>query len=211
LIQLPVKQTVQLRRAAPTLSYSSYSAQPCCASMNECKDLDQCFAGVSESVKALQKQSESIKSELKTQNSLLDCFGESTAARSKSRPAAAAPPKTGTSNAARVSRGTEEDTWTGLAKKDVERDPSQHGTITVTLYYTVVGGVPSTEDVKAAIDDLNQLYAACPSDKKLVDCTEITKELTVKDMQDITTKVTTQGYQPPVKKVQTTGAIAFPE
>ena len=107
------------------------------------------------------------------------------------------PPKVGTSNAARVSRGTEEDTWQGLTKRDAERDASQHGTITVTMYYTVVGGVPSVDDVKAAITDLDQLYKACPSDKELVDCTEITSELTVKSLQDIQTKIATQGYQPP--------------
>ena len=105
----------------------------------------------------------------------------------------------GTSNAARVSRGSEEDTWGGLTKKDAERDTSQHGTITVTLYYTVVGGVPSVADVQAAVEDLNELYKACPSDKRLVNCTEITQELTVKTMQDIGAKIKHQPYQPPVK------------
>jgi hypothetical protein len=124
---------------------------------------------------------------------------------------AEASPKVGTSNAARVSRGSEEDTWKGLTKKDAKRDPSQHGTITVTMYYTVVGGIPSVDDVKAAVADLDQLYKACPSDKKLVDCTEITSELTVKNMQDITTKVTTQAYQPPVKNVTVSEDSAFPE
>lgn len=108
-------------------------------------------------------------------------------------------PKVGISSAARVSRASEEDTWNGLTKKDAQRDINQHGTITVTMYYTVVGGIPSEPDVLAAIADLDQLYKACPSDKKLAECTEITSELTVKNVQDIVTKVTTQGYQPPVK------------
>jgi len=104
--------------------------------------------------------------------------------------------KVGTSNAARVSRGSEQDTWSGLNKKDPVRDPSQHGTITVTLYYTVVGGVPSEEDILASIEDLNQLYRSCASDKNLVDCGEITKELTVKDTIDIEKKLFTQPYSP---------------
>ncbi len=106
-------------------------------------------------------------------------------------------PVVGVSNAARVSRGKQHDVWGGVARKDPERDPSMHGTITVTMYYTVVGGVPSAADVKAAIADLDALYKACPTDKRLVDCTELTKELTVKDTIDISKKLTTQPYKPP--------------
>eukprot|EP00657_Telonema_sp_P-1_P010058 TRINITY_DN4358_c0_g1_i1.p1 TRINITY_DN4358_c0_g1~~TRINITY_DN4358_c0_g1_i1.p1 ORF type:complete len:170 (+),score=62.24 TRINITY_DN4358_c0_g1_i1:3-512(+) len=114
----------------------------------------------------------------------------------------------GTSNAARVSRGTEYDVWNGVNNTEPERDPSQHATITVTLYYTVAGGIPSEADIEMCVKDLDELYKACPSDKKLVDCGEVTAELTVKDMIDINTKVTTQAYKPatfePVKS-------AFPE
>ena len=39
--------------------------------------------------------------------------------------------------------------------------------------------------LKAAIADLDALYKACPSDKRLVACSEQTKELTVKELQDI--------------------------
>ena len=46
------------------------------------------------------------------------------------------------------------------------------------------------------VKDLDELYKACPSDKKLVDCGEVTAELTVKDMIDINTKLTTQAYKP---------------
>ncbi len=104
----------------------------------------------------------------------------------------------GVSNAARVSRGLEEDAaWGGVNNRKPERDPSMHGTITVTMYYTVAGGVPAEADVLAAIEDLDALYKACPSDKKLVDCSEITKELTVKETMDINAKLTTQPYKPP--------------
>ena len=109
-----------------------------------------------------------------------------------------APPRKviGTSNAARVSRGTEYDVWKGVNNTEPERDPSQHATITVTLYYTVAGGIPSDADIEMCVKDLDELYKACPSDKKLVDCGEVTAELTVKDMIDINTKVTTQAYKP---------------
>ena len=109
-----------------------------------------------------------------------------------------APPNVGVSNAARVSRGSQFDTYNGVAKPEVQRDTSQHGTITVTMYYTVAGGVPSATDVEAAIADLDSLYKACPSDKRLAECGEVTSELTVKTMQDIKEKVTTQGYVPPI-------------
>lgn len=104
---------------------------------------------------------------------------------------------TGVSNAARVSRGTEYDTWGGVAHTAPVRDPSMHGTITVTMYYTVVGGVPTEADVKAAVADLDTLYKSCPSDKRLVDCTEVTAELTVKNLLDIHKKVQLQPYSPP--------------
>ena len=117
--------------------------------------------------------------------------------RCAAAPAARAAPKIGTSNAARVSRGSEEDVYPGLCNTAPERDPSQHATITVTMYYTVAGGVPSAAEVAAAVADLDELYKACPSDKKLVDCTEVTAELTVKDMGDVGTKLKTQPYVPP--------------
>lgn len=170
LIQLPVKQKPKpLRNSGGPFPMCFFSAVPCSA--------PPCPAPLCPAFP--QMAMESCK--------MTRCRTESPSA------------KVGTSNAARVSRGSEEDTWKGLTKKDAERDASQHGTITVTMYYTVVGGVPSVDDVKAAIADLDQLYKACPSDKTLIDCTEITSELTVKSMNDIKTKITTQGYQPPVK------------
>ena len=114
-------------------------------------------------------------------------------------------PAVGTANAARVSRGSEQDKWAGIANKAPERDPSQHGTITVTLYYTVAGGVPSAADVEACVADIDALYRACPSDKRLVDCGEVTAELTIKNMQDIVAKVTTQPYCPPAQPVVDSG------
>lgn len=65
----------------------------------------------------------------------------------------------GVSNAARVSRGS----CSGSSVNDVtvqnpKRHPSEHITVTCVVYNTVYGGVPSTADVMAAIDDMEQLY-----------------------------------------------------
>ena len=97
----------------------------------------------------------------------------------------------GTSNAARVSRGTEKDTWSGLTVKNPKRD-DQPITVTVVLYNTVAGGVPSEEDVFAAIDDMEKLYVSCGWSGRLADAGAafMKKELTVKDVMDIFKKVT---------------------
>lgn len=82
---------------------------------------------------------------------------------------AAPGPTTGVANAARVSRGSEVDIWNGLGLKSPARDPSQHVTVTVVIYNTVAGGVPSDVDVKAAIDDMELLYRACGWSGRLTD------------------------------------------
>jgi len=70
-------------------------------------------------------------------------------------------PNCGEANAARVSVGTFHDHWTGLTVKDPDRHPSEHITITVVLYNTVTGGVPTEFDIISAIDDMENLYASC--------------------------------------------------
>jgi len=72
----------------------------------------------------------------------------------------------GRSSAARVSRGTEHDILSGgsiLKAKSFIRHESERITATICIYNVVVGGVPTEADVVAAIDDLEQLYAACCS------------------------------------------------
>eukprot|EP01147_Barroeca_monosierra_P002668 gene2668-5561_t len=104
----------------------------------------------------------------------------------------------GISNAARVSRGTCDGTYDGLTVRHLSRDPSQHLTVTVVFYNTVAGGVPSVEDVKAAILDMEELYKACLWSGNLVDdqADFMKEELTVKNVADIATKVTEQPYIP---------------
>lgn len=114
----------------------------------------------------------------------------------------------GTSNAARVSRGSERDTWAGCLRSTPERDRAQHGTITVTLYYTVAGGVPSAADVQLAVEDLNVLYSQCATEKRLVDCHEVTAPLSTAAM--ILPQPYFPGYTPPPVP-SFAGGLAFPQ
>lgn len=121
--------------------------------------------------------------------------------------------KIGTSNAARVSYGEEEDTWSGLTVKHIERNVSQPITITVTLYYTVAEGLPKPEDVKAAITDLEALYGAAASlgegtTHLSSDPQGVTTELTVNDTQVIAKKLKTQPYHPKPFSVSTASPFA---
>ena len=73
----------------------------------------------------------------------------------------------GTANAARVSKGTQHDVWTGLSVKDPQRHPREHITVTCVIYNTIEGGVPSEADVMAAIKDMERLYRACGQAKHI--------------------------------------------
>jgi len=96
-------------------------------------------------------------------------------------------PKEGVANAARVSRGSKMDTWSGLSIEEPVRNEHEHLTISVVIYFTVVGGVPSQKDVIAAIDDMEMLYDACKVKGNLVEekFDFMKKELTVNDMLEI--------------------------
>eukprot|EP00931_Biecheleriopsis_adriatica_P106528 TRINITY_DN80966_c0_g1_i1.p1 TRINITY_DN80966_c0_g1~~TRINITY_DN80966_c0_g1_i1.p1 ORF type:complete len:472 (+),score=94.36 TRINITY_DN80966_c0_g1_i1:76-1416(+) len=112
-------------------------------------------------------------------------------------------PRRGVANAARVSRGSEFDVWSGLSVERPERNNSEHVTVTVVIYNTVADGVPTEEDVCAAIDDLEGLYMKCSTHGQLADSTFdfMKQELTVKDCVDIKTKVSNQPYKPPSQPV----------
>ncbi|CAE7393724.1 unc-104 [Symbiodinium sp. CCMP2456] len=111
-----------------------------------------------------------------------------------------APAPKGLSSAARVSRGTEHDVWKGLSIKSPKRNGTEHVTVTVVIYNAVRGGVPTPQDVAAAIDDLEGLYRACADTGRLADTKfDFMKEqLKVDDMMDITTKI---AFQPPAVDV----------
>lgn len=122
-------------------------------------------------------------------------------------------PKVGTANAARVSRGSMVDKLNETVKiAKPTRDPSQHVTVTVVIYNTVAGGVPSMEDVKAAVDDMEQLYASCGWKGRLAEqgADFMKKELTVKNVMDISEKLITQPYVPPVEQNIVVGGNVFP-
>jgi len=105
----------------------------------------------------------------------------------------------GSSSAARVSRGSRVDTWNGLTVKEPKRHSNEHITVTIVLYYTCSGGVPTEDDVRAAIDDLENLYESVEENGRLTDekFDFMKSELTVKDVIDIQSKVLTQ--PPPAK------------
>ena len=86
------------------------------------------------------------------------------------------------------------DVWSGLTVAQPKRNKSEHVTITVVIYNTCEGGVPSDDDVAAAVDDLEALYAACGTEGKLADASfDFMKEkLTVDDVAAISTKLATQ-------------------
>lgn len=108
------------------------------------------------------------------------------------------PPRRGTASAARVSRGSQVDTWGGLSVKAPKRDAQQHVTVTVVIYNTVAGGVPGFEDVAAAVADMDALYASCGWTGALASegANFMKSELTVGDALKIAAKVTTQPYKP---------------
>lgn len=110
-----------------------------------------------------------------------------------------APVPHGVANAARVSRGSEQDIWQGLSIRTSKRHASEHVTVTVVMYNTVTDGVPSEEDVVAAVDDLDALYEACSAQGDLKDgpFDFMKKELTVKDTVGIHQKSLMQPYVPP--------------
>ena len=104
------------------------------------------------------------------------------------------PKKIGTANAARVSRGTKVDTWSGLNIKTPKRNKNEHITCTIVIYNTITDGVPSENDITAAIDDMENLYNNCNESGRLADSAFdfMKSELTVKDVIDIKKKIVEQ-------------------
>jgi hypothetical protein len=111
----------------------------------------------------------------------------------------------GTSNAARVSRGEIYGPHTALAVHRPVRNKGEHVTVTVVFYNMVAGGVPSKDDVIAAVSDMESLYDACNESGKLADAAFdfMKSELTVADMMNIAQKSATQpsgGTSKPVEE-----------
>mmetsp|Transcript_25863 Transcript_25863/g.53790 ORF Transcript_25863/g.53790 Transcript_25863/m.53790 type:complete len:469 (+) Transcript_25863:56-1462(+) len=107
----------------------------------------------------------------------------------------------GKSSAARVSRGSEVDEkqWPGLTVKEPKRnEDGECITITCVMYNVCQGGVPTEEDVAAAIDDLEAMYRSCEDNGNLADekFDFMKSKLTVDDTIQIAKKIETQ---PPPK------------
>jgi len=101
--------------------------------------------------------------------------------------------QTGISTAARISRGEMVKCFE-YGKYEigaVERHPDEHITVTVVLYHTIQNGVPSTADVVAAIDDMENLYSKCAISGNLADAgfNFMKHELTVKEMDVVGKKI----------------------
>ena len=125
-------------------------------------------------------------------------YMEECAVRSVRATKSMAPPRRGKASAARVSRGSQVDTWQGLTAKTPKRDAQQHVTVTVVIYNTVAGGVPGFEDVAAAIVDMDALYASCGWTGPLASqgADFMKSELTVADALKIADKMAAQPYKP---------------
>lgn len=180
-IQVPLQQQV------PPKSSSSASSAKACKTSHDA---------------SLVKKSESSEDELDDDSDIEEHYvfcGLVEPRRTRGGPVRRAARQIGEARAARVSRGSEHDTWNGLAVKSPKRNRSEHITCTVVISNTISGGVPSEDDVVAAIDDLEALYASCAASGSLADPTFdfMKKELTMQDEADVVEKVTTQPYVPP--------------
>jgi hypothetical protein len=68
----------------------------------------------------------------------------------------------GVSSAARVSKGSvASERAVEIDTTKHKRSESEHITITVILYHVVKGGIPTREDVVAAVSELDNLYTNC--------------------------------------------------
>merc|ERR1719199_1436143 len=127
------------------------------------------------------------------------CKQEKSVSRSRCMRRSMSPePRKAKASAARVSRGSQADTWQGLSVKAPKRDARQHVTVTVVIYNTVAGGVPSPEDVAAAVNDMDALYASCGWTGALASegANFMKSELTVGDALKIVDKMAAQPYKP---------------
>lgn len=77
--------------------------------------------------------------------------------------------KYGKASAGRVSRGTESGIWNGITRNNIKRNTSQHITVTIVLYHVIENGVPTEEDIKHSIDELEKLYTLCADSFNLKD------------------------------------------
>ena len=97
-----------------------------------------------------------------------------------------------------------------LDARNPNRNETEHITITIVSYFTIAGGVPSEDDVVAAIDDMESLYASCTAKGNLADSTFdfMKDELTVKDSNDIEKILTQPAFVP--ANVAVTDHSVFP-
>jgi len=73
------------------------------------------------------------------------------------------------SNAARISCGDPVENSSHKPVPSRGRHPTEHITITVNLYHTILNGVPKKQDIVKAIDEMEKLYEKCGNTGFLAD------------------------------------------
>jgi len=95
-----------------------------------------------------------------------------------------------------------------VATQQPIRDPSQHVILTIVTYNTVAGGVPLAEDIRAAIEDMEQLYAACSSNQNGKQASqEATCTKSDPSVSKPNKKIKWQSYHPPTRETQNASAF----
>lgn len=123
-----------------------------------------------------------LKQKLMTKRHI-DCYGQTnffeskvtsyslSALSVKSKPRSM--PMGGISSAARVSKGSvASERAVEVDVNNYKRSDTEHITITVILYHVVKGGLPTQEDVIAAVTELDNLYASCSWSGNLKDTSQ---------------------------------------
>lgn len=204
-IQVPLQQQKKLEPRTPMLGTGSFM------DYGAVDEIAECWGATPQCARSESEECESDYSICDECDEMMEIMEDSGALEPAAesqlnfcREAAPRAMRKGTANAARVSRGSEYDTWSGLSISHPERHGSEHVTLTVVIYNTVADGVPTEEDVVAAIDDLEDLYAKCGANGQLAESTFdfMKKELTVNNVMDIFNKIENQPYKPPAVPVK---------
>lgn len=89
-----------------------------------------------------------------------------------------------------------------------KRDSSQHIILTIVTYNTVAGEVPSAEDIRAAIDDMERLYEACSWDQNENQAVQLsTFARSDPTVPNATNNIIWQSYHPPTRDTQNISAF----
>jgi|TARA_B110000259_G_C13984267_1_gene389799 hypothetical protein len=105
----------------------------------------------------------------------------------------------GFTSSARVSMGKEVSV-SKCSNKNPVRNPSEQISATITFYNAVQNGVPTLEDINAAIDDIDNLYKSCDLDILRADSSFCNSELNESILTQIQEVVDKYPYKPSAVK-----------